>query len=249
MNVSNPNPEMHLLDLPLEIVIHILSTMGLREMRQFMHTNKQCRYICQKFLQRKFDFTLRPYIDHRDRFRAMMRHTRSIISGSTAVDFGLHSMTCPEFRSNDLDIYVGSTSALSVIQHLRYIEGYTAIPTTPRPPHLLLDNYDGGLSTVVRMAHTKKPKIDVVCSARISALHPLSFFWGTIPMTYLTANGFCTAYPDLFFEMKGCLNPVSGITDRAGECLAKYRRRGFEIGTFGINGVGGCRPLSREQRC
>lgn len=225
------------MDIPLELLLHVLSTMRLLEMRQFMRANKACRELCRSFLQRKYEIALRPYIDFIDEFRAIMRYTRSIISGSLAVDFGLHSICSPEFTPNDIDLYTGATSALLVIQHLRHREGYTATPISSYPPRLLIDDYNGGISAVVRMRHPKKPKIDVICSSRISALHPLAFFWGTIPMTYLTADGFCTAYPELFFNLKGCLNPVRSSTDRVKKCLEKYRDRGFFIGTFEHNDV------------
>lgn len=206
-----------------------------------MRTNKAFRTICRQFLQRKYDLFLRPYIDDRHKFRALLRHTRSVISGSTAVDFGLHGLTAPAFNSSDLDIYVGAAHALPVIQHLRSVEGYSAIPLSSSPPHLLIDDYDGGIASVVRMVHPHRPKIDVVCSARISALHPLGFFWSTIPMTYLTADGFCTAYPQLFFELRGCLNPARCGTDRVKRCLKKYQERGFSVDTFSFNFV--CMPI------
>lgn len=202
-----------------------------------MLASKGCRTICRHFLQRKYDLFLRPWIDDRRSFRMLLRHTNSVISGSAAVDFGLHGLSAPPFTPNDLDLYVGAAHALAVIQHLRFVEGYTAIPLSSSPPHLLLDDYHGGIATVVRMVRRHRPKIDVICSARISALHPLGFFWSTIPMTFLSADGFCTAYPQLFFKLLGCYNPARCTTERVRQCVQKYRARGFAVHTFLFNFV------------
>lgn len=202
-----------------------------------MRTNKAYRSACRHFLQRKYDHVLRPYITHRRLFRGMMRHTRSVISGSTAVDFGLHGLVAPSFLPSDLDIYTGVAHAITVIHHLRFIEGYTANPLSSFPAGLVIDDYDGGIASIVRMTQPGRPKIDVICSARISALHPLSFFWSTIPMTFLTADGFCTAYPQLLFKLRGCFNPTRCNTTRVQRCMTKYQSRGFDVQTFAHNHV------------
>lgn len=227
--------------LPLELMTYIAMLLSLQDLYHLMRTNKAHRATCRDYLQRRYAKLLRPYIDDQESFRAMLRHTRSVISGSTAVAFGVNGLMDKPFTPNDLDIYASIVHGVTVIQHLRRVEGYNAFIPKLTQVSLSIDDYHGGIATVIRLVHSTKPKIDVICSTRISALHPLCFFWSTIPMTYLTADGFCTAYPGPFFAREGFFHPIQCERPKVKECMEKYIDRGFHVSNFPQNEV--CRSF------
>lgn len=228
---------MNLLDLPLEVLIHVLSSLTLADMRMLMLVNVGWRWLIQSFLSRKYHIALLPYINDPSAFRDVLRDSHSVISGSFALDFALHGTTRPAFKVGDIDVYSGVANGITVIEYLRRQEGYLAIPLPASPCFPWIDDYDGGISCVVRMLHPHGRKIDVICSARPSALHPLAYFWGTPVMSFLTSDGFCSAYYDMTSRGVGCLNPSRWLTPRIHRCLQKYEKRGFKIGNFDINEV------------
>ncbi|KAJ3525165.1 hypothetical protein NM688_g8447 [Phlebia brevispora] len=104
------------------------------------------------------------------------------------------------------------------------------------------DSYDSyvvaavleGIAGVATFKKDRK-KIDVVRSASQSALFPLTHFWSTLQMNWVSASRFCCPYPDLTFEKRGVLNGL--VSDSHGRLydfvlplLFKYRARGFRIG-------------------
>lgn len=213
---------MHVLELPLEIHIHILSVLPLVDMRVLMLVNVGWRWLTQSFLSRKYDIALRPYIIDPPAFRDALRQSHSVISGSFALEFGLHGTTRPMFDFGDIDIYTGIANAITIVEYLRQREGYLAIPLAITPCLPWIDDYDGGIACVIRMLHPRRTKIDVICSARISALHPITYFWGTLVMSFLTADGYCSAYHTMTVRGIGCMNPSRLVSPRIKRCIKKY---------------------------
>lgn len=234
---SVPHQIMHLLDLPLELLIHVLSSLPISHMRSLMLVNTGWRWLVQRFLSRKYHLALLPYLKDPSSFRDVLRRSHSVISGSFALEFSLHGTTRPPINVGDIDIYAGVANSITIIEHLRREEGYLAIPLSILPCISYIDDYDGGIAAVVRMLHPRGTKIDVICSSRISALHPITFFWSTAVMSFLTADGFCSAYHALTERGIACLNPSRDLTPRIRRCMTKYERRGFKIGNFDINEV------------
>lgn len=206
-------------------------------MRALMLVNVGWRWLVHNFLSRKYHIALLPYVTDPSAFRDVLRHSHSVISGSFALDFGLHGTTRPSFKVNDIDIYSGVANSITIINYLRRQEGYLAIPLSISPCSPWIDDYDGGIACVVRMLHPHGKKIDVICSARPSALHPLSYFWGTLVMSFLTSDGYCSAYHDMTVRGIGCINPSRLMTPRVKRCIKKYEERGFKIGQFDISEV------------
>lgn len=228
---------MPLLELPTEIHIQVLSTLSLADMRVMMLVSAGWHYLIKTFLARKLHIGLLPYVNDPPAFRDTMRRTHSVISGSFALDFALHGTTRPPFAVSDLDVYCGVANAITVIEYLRRKESYLAVPLAFFPCVQWIDDYDGGIATVVRMLHPRGSKIDIICSSRISALHPLSYFWSTAVMSFLTADGFCSAYHSLTERGISCINPSREVTPRVKRCIKKYETRGFIIDDFGGNQV------------
>ncbi|EIM85261.1 uncharacterized protein STEHIDRAFT_111872 [Stereum hirsutum FP-91666 SS1] len=226
---------MHLLDLPLELLIHVLSSLPIRHMQSLMLVNTGWRWLVQQFLSRKYHITLLPYIKDPSSFRDVLRRSHSVISGSFALEFSLHGTTRPPINVGDIEIYAGVANTITIIEHLRREEGYLAIPLSILPCISYIDDYDGGIAAVVRMLHPRGTKIDVICSLRISALHPITFFWSTAIMSFLTSDGFCSAYHALTERGIACLNPSRDLTPRIRRCITKYEQRGFKIGRFDLN--------------
>ncbi|EIM79110.1 uncharacterized protein STEHIDRAFT_116793 [Stereum hirsutum FP-91666 SS1] len=226
---------MYLQDLPLEILIQVLSTLSLTDMQKLMLVNFGWRWLIQRFLSRKYHLSLLPYVDNPSAFRDVMRTSHSIISGSFALDFGLHGTTEPLINASDIDVYTGVSNAITIVEYLRNKEGYLIVPVGINPCWAWIDDYEGGITSVIRMLHPRGSKIDVVCSSRISALHPLSYFWGTLVMNFLTSDGYCSAYPSLTERGIGCIHPLRDVTPRVERCIEKYKSRGFSIRDFAQN--------------
>lgn len=228
---------MYLQDLPLEILIQVLSTLSLTDMQKLMLVNVGWRWLIQHFLSRKYHLSLLPYVDNPSAFRDIMRTSHSIISGSFALDFGLHGTAEPLINASDIDVYTGVSNAITIVDHLRRKEGYLVVPIGINPCWAWIDDYEGGITSVIRMLHPRGSKIDVVCSSRISALHPLAYFWGTLVMNFLTSDGYCSAYPSLTERGIGCIHPFRDVTPRVERCIEKYKSRGFSVRDFAQNEV------------
>lgn len=210
-----------------------------------------------------------------------MRRSGTIISGSEALDFVLHGTSCPPVHAHDMDIYANPLYALSIVLHLRDVEGYRVI-VERRLAGLgeLIGDYGAGVVSVTTLVNVVRgTKLQVVCVARLSAVHQISLFWSTLVMNFLTADGCSMAYPSLTLQgigedcstfpglfpnvfsigaVIGLVSTISnpGISKNA--CIAKYIDRGFNIVGFEGNAVSSmqllCRPSlifrsRRLERC
>lgn len=75
-------------------------------------------------------------------------------------------------------------------------------------------------------------KIDLIQVKGSSSLFALTRFWSTLQMNYLTAHGFCCAYPALTLKNVGVMAPVilnlNPLRQKFIETLKhKYERRGY----------------------
>lgn len=77
-------------------------------------------------------------------------------------------------------------------------------------------------------------RIDVIPSTNDCSLFPISHFWATHLMNFLSADSYCVAYPELTFAHRSVLSPFQLVQHRfpseyiAG-LVAKYQARGFDF--------------------
>ncbi|GJF00757.1 hypothetical protein PsYK624_170580 [Phanerochaete sordida] len=158
--------------------------------------------------------------------RRVMRDTGAVLSGSRAVRFLDRESS---FDCSDWDFYTTEagydTFCSFVREQLGGVEVSRVVGARPSRP------FDGTSATANstelkerRKFVTPNGSMDVMCSKTASALSPLTVFHSTVVMNYLTADGFCLAYPMPFFKRFN----IRGH-DADDRCVAKYRRRGFTV--------------------
>lgn len=169
--------------------------------------------------------------------RAMLRLTRSVISGSSALHFLLDSPR--SWSPGDCDIYVPNGAALRMIDHLRRTEGYVFCNSPedasfydPDEPNQSGDSAHY-ISTVNRLRRSDGIFVDVIESSSESSLHPLAAFWSTHLMNYVSADSLCVAYPTMTWNNSGCVASV--INEKAVSAALKYAERGFGLSSFKFN--------------
>ncbi|KAL6306071.1 hypothetical protein BKA93DRAFT_730208, partial [Sparassis latifolia] len=157
------------------------------------------------------------FVDNPNGLRTTLHLSQSLISGSFIIDFlDPHDTFVP----NNLDIYVPHGYHLRLVQYLRQVKHYAFAEDAIWPPYTL----EFGVEKI----------IDIIQSATQTALYPLAFFWTTAVMNYLTADGFCCAYPELMLHRRSLLNPTSLLDyyyppPRILGCIDKYIHRGFQF--------------------
>lgn len=185
--------------------VSLLDMSVLRLASQFWHVT------VSSFLFRKFRHMLTHYVSDHLGLRSLMRRTRSIISGSEALDFCLHGTTNPPIVASDLDIYANCVSSLLLVRHLIDAEGYEwTRDVDEKGVGIESTEYGGAIISCTTVVHRRRgTKIQVLCVSRLSALHQLPFFWGTLVMNCLTADGVGMAYPSLTLQGQGVYRAVS----------------------------------------
>ncbi|KAI0349459.1 hypothetical protein OH77DRAFT_1499553 [Trametes cingulata] len=168
------------------------------------------------------------YVQDIEGLRAVLRITRSVLSGSTVLHI-LDIQGSDAWAPQDLDVYSPIDTVRRMVHYLITAEGYRL--------HQIHDSTyqaDGaGLRQVYSLVKGSC-KIDVIQSTTLSALHPIPFFWGSHLMSYIGADTFCMPYPTLTLQGRGLMNPVALIDHRYAhkrtlDVMAKYRTRGYDF--------------------
>ncbi|KAI0052232.1 hypothetical protein FA95DRAFT_1472703, partial [Auriscalpium vulgare] len=176
------------------------------------------------------------FVDDPARFRGVLRTTASVASGSTVLHFLMkNSPLDAVWEPGDLDVFCPITSAETLLEHLTNIEGYR----NKNPTHTVCADEDeymgdntGGLFQVVHLERPDGKEIDLVVSSRQTPLWALTYFWGTLVLSYISADTICVAYPLWTLAGVGRLHPERSSFFQAKRCVAKYTERGFQLLQF-----------------
>lgn len=221
---------------PVEVCTEFLSHSSVRNVWAWACAFKRGQGIAQDALRDRYRSLVRPFVDP-IAFRRVLKENEAVISGSIALQFA-EGRT--EWQPHDMDVYVPFDNFWNVVQYLIVQEGYG----DPGPPVVNVANNDddeeqdgyGRMAGVFEMVSMRKGdrRVDVLRSKSDSALHPISYFWGTLVMNYLGADSFGCAYPDLTFSRKCLVTPIARLngtyaTERVARCVDKYEERGYEI--------------------
>lgn len=189
--------------------------------------------LVDQILSERWNAYLRTFVRDTTAFRALLRQTRSVISGSSALHFLLDTPSI--WNPADCDIYVRSGYSTVVIDYLRRVDGYE-FSNTPST-RLYYDNDGRHRNPAVAFVNKLKRRdgisIDIVESSTDCSLHPLPYFWSTHLINYVSADAFCIPYPALTLSLRGCLR--SATNPRVGDLVSKYKKRGFIISSFSDN--------------
>ena len=208
--------------LPTETIMHILSHCDMASLAT-LYRDKGWRAAVCKELSLALQHTLSMItLDPAD-FQSMLRSTRSIISGSTALYHVLRFP--PTWRPSDVDIIVPNHRYAEVIRFILAMPGATIINEYPQ-------EYESarnitGFSHIVQV-QTPRAKFDIIQSADRSPFYPLVFYYGTHVMNAITADLAICSYPSLTLEGHAVLNPSRPRNDNSTRlAIEKYIQRGF----------------------
>ncbi|KAJ7035865.1 hypothetical protein C8F04DRAFT_954401 [Mycena alexandri] len=156
---------------------------------------------------------------------ALLRTTRSIVSGSAA----LLMVSDLDFVPGDLDIYTPLSqeeSAMEIVQHHMNFEAKTSRMPCGYP--------DSSAIHKVHRLEKGHRSMNIIIVRGEDPTAALFHFHSTIVMNCLTAFGLYCAYPSLTFFDVGVVNlPVVlrevGVRRNAEECFDKYRNRGVTL--------------------
>jgi hypothetical protein len=216
--------------LPTELVLVIWSMMTLKDLIRYGYTSKLNLEAVQAFLYRKRLHLIRPFFSNPHAFLHVLKHTKSIVSGSLALAFVVPAESLGWFPK-DMDLYTTKRSVKRWIQYLIHC-GYrlkkaSAVRLDGYPVHseirevLYFDNPSSGR------------RLDLIVSMTIAA-KPIFCYHSTIVMNCFTGHGFFTAYPNLTSSLRGLMNPSTLIDynippSHVATCFRKYGERGFSL--------------------
>ncbi|KAH9848188.1 hypothetical protein C2E23DRAFT_709698, partial [Lenzites betulinus] len=157
-----------------------------------------------------------------------LRLTSSVVSGSSALHV-LDFARSHSWQPADLDIYTPRHAVQPMLDYLRLQESYV-VHTADNTVYL----YDNpAIERVIHLRRGQK-EIDVIQSSSPSPLLPIPHFWSSHLMNYLTADGYCMAYPQYTLAGQGLLSPVQLIDlqlppPRTLNAMKKYSVRGYDF--------------------
>lgn len=184
------------------------------------------------YVGRRINKALSPWIDSPLEFRELLRSTRSIISGSLALQVALAA----SWSCDGMDIYIPEGEARdTVIRYLCQEEWYTVVQpgganTSGRRPR---GEYITSTTLLERKIRTLQGetirKINIIQSSD-DATKPVSSFSTTWCMNWIASDEIIVLYPEMTLAYEGVLNsPQEVETDEQAIWLSKYISRGFKL--------------------
>ncbi|KAG9310597.1 hypothetical protein JVU11DRAFT_9160 [Chiua virens] len=148
-------------------------------------------------------YMLRPFKfgDDFRMFRAFLRKTASVISGSFAFAF-IFGDCETRWVPRDMDLYVCHTQLITVLDFM-FSQGFR-VHATHRHDH---DYSNNAIDQIVRISNGTVD-LDVVSSRSDSSIAPLFQFHSSLVMNYLSADTVFSAYPSLIARNVGFSNPM-----------------------------------------
>ncbi|KAL6298177.1 hypothetical protein BKA93DRAFT_744658, partial [Sparassis latifolia] len=154
----------------------------------------------------------------------IMHESGSIISGSAALWF-IHRQA--GWFLHDIDLYVAFSLYEFVINQLLVAFPHALVIIG----RCFVGRYSTGPSIcqVVQFI-TDRGRIDIVCSRTESPLFPISHFWSTLVMNFVSADTFGSAYPALTLRRCGLLSPYRPFGVKEMAVKVKYEAQSYEFG-------------------
>jgi hypothetical protein len=163
--------------------------------------------------------------EHIPSFWAMMKATKSVVSGSTALLFWLG---LEAFKPNDLDVFTTASHVNSVCDWFKDVLGCEHVSETEEK-YKEGGTFVSGVEKVVRVKN-KGQFVDITVSRGSSALLPLANFWSTALRNFVTADGAYCAYPAQLWTTRGFIPALPQYKDpnATTHLVKKYKHRGVD---------------------
>ncbi|KAJ3564657.1 hypothetical protein NP233_g8152 [Leucocoprinus birnbaumii] len=136
-----------------------------------------------------------------DGFMAMLRMTKSVISGSAPLTILSETV----FRPGDLDIYVPSKYQADVIAFW-HSDGYRVVNARPITDKHYSQKHLLRTLRLSRLDIEVKPVINILVVAGTSAIAPILDFDFSFAMNAITSNGIISFYPRMTLVKEGVIN-------------------------------------------
>ena len=210
--------------LAVEIVEQILPHCDMPSLA-VLYRDKYFRPVVCNELSASIAHTLSSITPDPAQFQSMMRTTRSIISGSTALHHVLRWPTA--WKPGDVDLLVPNHRFVEAVHFILAIQGATIV----NEHHEEYEGYATGFVHIVQV-QTPLAKFDIVQSPDRSPFRPIAHYYGTHVMNAITSDLVICAYPSMTFEGHSFVTPrrhqqiLNPSTVRA---IEKYTQRGFKF--------------------
>ncbi|KAG8965129.1 hypothetical protein FRC00_010466 [Tulasnella sp. 408] len=219
----------------------ILDQCQLDEVVLFGQLSIYFRVRVKNYLVRRWHATLSKWIQKPVLFRDCMRHTKSVISGSTALAF----VDGADWDSQDLDIYTSKGRGRDMmLSHLIHIEGYKVEVVTgddeesPEPPAapIYKNSQIKSVTKLSKQVYSKALKqdvtrrIDVIESVIPNSISPILRFHTSFVINWITSDSINVAYPKLTFAHIGLINSRIRLDHPKDQIWReKYAGRGYRM--------------------
>ncbi|KAI0039791.1 hypothetical protein FA95DRAFT_1450745, partial [Auriscalpium vulgare] len=147
---------------------------------------------------------LRPYFPSPSSFQNCLRHCEAVVSGAFALAFLLQGGSEPVvWTPGELEIYCTVAHAARMLHFLTHDCNYTLL----RSPAPNSSNATNDIDLAFRLTcSTSSLVVDIFCTDSPSPLAPLTRFWGTHLINYISASTISIAYPGATLRFVGALN-------------------------------------------
>lgn len=230
--------------LPPEMVGEVWSWLTLVDLMRYAYTSTANYRIIQSAINHSLHGLIDRFVSYGglDRFMAMLRDERAVISGSTALFFmfccsytGVNSSRL-NWAPADMDIFEPNTGGQPsrVVKYFVESERFTEMSCTR---YRAEDIYYPQAKKVTRLERDRL-RIDIITTYSSSSIAGVFGFHSTPVMNWISGDGFFSAYPVLTSSYRGLVNsmtftltnfvpalPPPGVQ----RCLQKYYERGFDI--------------------
>lgn len=205
----------------MEIISKILKYCDLQTLAT-LYRDKSFRSLVCKEMSESLCQTLSAFTEDPVAFQSMMRRTRAIISGSTALYHVLREPSA--WRPGDVDLLVPNQRFREVTRFILALPGAVVVNEYSQKYRARTT----GFSRIVQV-QTPLVKFDIIQSTEGSPFHPIAYYYGTHVMNAVTADFVICSYPTLTLHGRSFLVPRQGqvMTDAIMRAVRKYKERGF----------------------
>ena len=220
----------------LELLDEVLSHCDMGCLIQLAQMSEFNHIVVQHYIYLRKRALANHFFDDPDSFYDMLSDSRTIFSGSAAVQL-LLPVANTAWTADDMDLYV-PTSEYRAVQ--RWLVEHQFLPT--RNDKQLFATYDHRDISFIALFTDGQRKIVVVISKTEAACAPIFSFDSTAAMNFVGGKSIFCAYPHLTLEYLSMINPGSaycgGVKIKQMDALRKYSSRGFSYIPWPTNKIG-----------
>ena len=209
-----------------DIIWLLVSFCDFRTILSWRLTSTRNFTIAASVLRARYRDLVRPFVPNVDAFSEALRRHGAVISGSTALYFFI---PCNSWFPNDLDIYVSYDEFPALVRTLENDPAlqFRAVPPSegfPLPTSISLD-----VAEIRKLSTPSRRVVDVIRSRRSTPVSPLTQFWTSMLVNFVTPDVAVSTFPRMVFKGRGYIKEL-GMSTRDEAAMRKYMSRTFRPG-------------------